>query len=150
MDDAKQAASTYVKLGNAFAHFARRVAATSGRPITFVVACVLLLGWALSGPLFHFSNTWQLVVNTGTTIITFLMVFLIQNTQNRDSQALQLKVDEIIRALKGAHTAVIDLENLTDAELEAVKGHYQRLAKTTREMLKTGQEDTGTPPVATE
>jgi low affinity Fe/Cu permease len=98
---------------------------------------VVVLIWACTGPLFHFSDTWQLVINTGTTIVTFLMVFLIQNTQNRDSVAMQVKLDELLRALKGAETAMADLEDLTEAELDAFKEHYARLAAAARKRMRT-------------
>jgi len=101
--------------------------------------------WVLTGPLFHFSDTWQLVINTGTTIITFLMVFLIQNTQNRDTEAIQLKLDELIRATKGAHNALLDLEELEEENLDAFKMKYQALAATARSELILGNKDTGTP-----
>src|SRR3954471_240944 len=100
-----------------FRRFAHSVAHATGSPIAFVSAVIVILAWAVTGPIFHFSDTWQLIINTGTTIITFLMVFLIQNTQNRDSQVVQLKLDELIRALKGAHNELVDLEDLTDPEL---------------------------------
>jgi low affinity Fe/Cu permease len=106
--------------------------------------------WALSGPVFRFSDTWQLVINTSTTIVTFLMVFLIQNTQNRDSAALQLKLDELIRAIPGAHNVLLDLEELEEADLERLRGLYEALARRAREDLQQGLVDTGTPEAGTE
>ena len=99
-----------------------------GRASTFAVACALIVVWAVTGPVFQFSDTWQLVINTGTTIVTFLMVFLIQNTQNRDSAALHLKLDELIRVNQTARNKLLDLEDLTEAELEHLKGSFTRLA----------------------
>lgn len=128
---------------NAFTHFSNWTAHASGHPYSFVGACLVIVVWAVTGPLFDFSDTWQLVINTGTTIVTFLMVFLIQNTQNRDSKAVQLKLDELIRALEGAHNAFLDLEELTEAELNKIKRHYLDLAMQAREDLKQGLEDTG-------
>jgi low affinity Fe/Cu permease len=101
--------------------------------------------WILTGPLFAFSDTWQLVINTGTTIVTFLMVFLIQNTQNRDTEAIQLKLDELIRATQGAHNALLDLEELEEENLDAFKRKYQALAELARQQLVRGQLDTDTP-----
>ena len=108
----------------------------SGHAGTFGLAVLVILAWATTGPLFHFSDTWQLVINTGTTIVTFLMVFLIQNTQNRDSVAMQIKLDELLRALKGAETAMADLEDLTEAELDAFKKHYSELAAAARAKMR--------------
>ena len=127
-----------------FTRFAKWTAHAAGHPATFVSAVLILLVWALTGPIFGFSDTWQLVINTGTTIITFLMVFLIQNTQNRDSAAMQLKLDELIRAINGAHNGLLDLEELSDEELEKIRSHYQALARKSREELKRGLKDTGT------
>jgi low affinity Fe/Cu permease len=115
-------------IAESFTRFAKATARGSGLPVTFGLAVLVILTWALTGPLFRFSDTWQLVINTGTTIVTFLMVFLIQNTQNRDSVAMQIKLDELLRAVKGAHTALADLEDLTEEELEEFKAHYVRLA----------------------
>jgi low affinity Fe/Cu permease len=123
--------------GGWFVRFAKATARAAGHAGTFGVAVVVVLIWACTGPLFHFSDTWQLVINTGTTIVTFLMVFLIQNTQNRDSVAMQVKLDELLRALKGAETAMADLEDLTEAELDAFKEHYARLAAAARKRMRT-------------
>jgi low affinity Fe/Cu permease len=120
--------------------FSRAAAATArgaGRPATFAAAVGIILVWAVSGPLFGFSDTWQLVVNTGTTIITFLMVFLIQHTQNKDSEAVQVKLDELIRATKGAHNALLDLEELEVEDIDKMRADYERLAKRAREALAT-------------
>lgn len=115
--------------------------------MTFAVAVFLIGGWLLSGPIFGYSDTWQLMINTTTTIITFLMVFLIQNTQNRESAALQIKLDELIRADKDAHTVLLDLEELTEQELIALKKKYLELARIAREKLRDGKRDTGKPRV---
>lgn len=104
----------------AFTHFANDVARTTGRPVSFVVCCLIILVWAVSGPIFKFSDTWQLVINTGTTIVTFLMVFLIQNQQNRDGAAIQAKLDELLRAVEGARNDYVGIEHLTDVELEEI------------------------------
>ncbi len=132
-----------------FTRFAKWTARTAGHPSSFLLALLIILAWTLSGPLFHFSDTWQLVINTGTTIVTFLMVFLIQNTQNRDSAAIQLKLDELIRAIQGAHNALLDLEELTEADLDRLRARYEELAQQAREDLRRGQLDTGTPDVRT-
>jgi len=108
-------------------------------------AAFIIVVWGVTGPIFNFSDTWQLVINTGTTIVTFLMVFLIQNTQNRDSHAVQLKLDELIRAVSGAHNALLDLEELGETDLERFRGRYEELARTAREALRRGQLDTDTP-----
>ncbi|MGH9814435.1 MAG: low affinity iron permease family protein [Candidatus Acidiferrales bacterium] len=110
---------------------------------------MVIVAWVATGPVFHFSDTWQLVINTGTTIVTFLMVFLIQNTQNRDSEAMQLKLDELIRAVEGAHNALLDIEELDEADLDRIKAPYEELAQQARENLRRGRKDTGTPPVRT-
>jgi low affinity Fe/Cu permease len=110
-----------------FHRFAFGISDRMGRPRTFLLALGVVLAWALSGPLFHFSDTWQLVINTGTTVITFLMVFLLQATQNRDARALQLKLDELIRVQRGARNAFADLEHATDEELAAFEREFQRL-----------------------
>jgi low affinity Fe/Cu permease len=128
-----------------FARFARRASDSSGHPLTFGLALLVVAVWGATGPVFGFSDTWQLVINTGTTIVTFLMVFLIQNTQTRDTHALQLKLDELIRATKGAHNALMNLEELTDQELELLRRRYLELAEEAREQLRMGGRDTGSP-----
>ncbi len=126
---------------------ARWIAQLSGRPVTFLLAVASIVVWLVTGPLFGFSDTWQLVINTGTTIVTFLMVFLIQNTQNRDTTAMQLKLDELIRATEGAHLSLLDLEELEEHELAAFVRQYEALATKGREQLDRGKPDTGTPEV---
>ena len=111
------------------------------------LAASLVLLWLITGPLFHFSNTWQLVINTTTTIITFLMVFLIQSTQNRDTEALQVKLDELLRVTAGAHTALLDLEELEERELDHIREGYADLAEQARADIRSGRSDTGTPEV---
>lgn len=123
---------------SSFSRFAQWTSVRLGHPIAFILAAIAIVLWALSGPFFHFSDTWQLVVNTSTTIITFLMVFIIQNTQNRDNNALQLKLDELIRAMSGARNELLDIEDLTDADLETMRIHYAKLASASTEELKQG------------
>jgi low affinity Fe/Cu permease len=130
-----------------FSRFANWTARASGHPAAFVLAAAVIVGWLVTGPVFGFSDTWQLVINTGTTIVTFLMVFLIQNTQNRDGHALQLKLDEIIRATQGAHNALLDLEELPEDDLEKFRKRYLELAREAREDIGGGRLDTGTPEV---
>ena len=115
-------------MGHWFERFAQAVAAWAGRPPAFALAFAVVLGWSLSGPVFGFSDTWQLVINTGTTIVTFLMVFLIQNAQNRDAAAMQAKLDEIIRALHGGRNEFIGIEHLSEAELIAIRDKLEREA----------------------
>jgi low affinity Fe/Cu permease len=107
------------------------------------LAVALILIWAVTGPVFHFSDTWQLIINTTTTIITFLMVFLIQNTQNRDSAAVQLKLDEVVRAMKGASNSVLSLEDMSEEELERLKAHYLHLADQARSHIRSGGKKRG-------
>jgi len=133
-----------------FTTLAKTTSRTAGRPSAFGVAGGVIVVWIVSGPLFRFSDTWQLVINTGTTIVTFLMVFLIQNTQNRDSEALQIKLDELIRAHKGAHNALMDLEELEQHELDTIREHYAGLAEKAREELRKGITDTGSPAMPNE
>src|SRR5919108_3410021 len=133
-----------------FSRFAKWTARITGKPVTFMTAVSTIIVWAITGPIFGFSDTWQLVINTGTTIVTFLMVFLIQNTQNRDSAAVQLKLDEMIRASQGAHNALLDLEELEGEELDRLRAVYEGLARRARADLQQGLFDTGTPEVSTE
>lgn len=128
-----------------FTRFAKWTSHHAGRPFAFGIATGVILMWGVSGPLFGFSDTWQLVINTGTTIITFLMVFLIQNTQNRDAEAIQVKLDELIRATEGAHTALLDLEELDAEELDDIHENYKALAERSREDLRRGKPDTHVP-----
>src|SRR5438477_12873737 len=126
-----------------FTRFAKQVAHLAGRPAAFFAAVAVVVVWALLGPRFHYGTTWQLIINTGTTIITFLMVFLIQNTQNRDSEAMHVKLDELIRAMEGAHNALLDLEELNDKDLAKIRGNYLKLASSARDALRKGEVDTG-------
>ena len=131
--------------GSWFTRFAKWISHMAGRPLAFGLAVGLLVAWLLTGPLLGFSDTWQLVINTTTTIITFLMVFLIQSTQNRDSEAIQVKLDELIRATEGAHTALLDLEELEEAELDRIHREYEALAKRSRDDLRQGKSDVHVP-----
>ena len=133
-----------------FTRFAKWTARATGRPAAFVSAAAIIVIWAVTGPLFGFSDTWQLVINTGTTIVTFLMVFLIQNTQNRDTEALQVKLDELIRVTEGAHLVLLDLEELDDRQLDKVRATYEKLATKARADLKLGKDDTGVPDLGDE
>lgn len=128
-----------------YANLAKAVSRFCGRPGTFFLALLVIVVWIVTGPLFGFSDTWQLVINTGTTIVTFLMVFLIQNTQNRDTQAIQLKLDELIRATQGAHNALLDLEELDERALDQFRRRYEGLARLARERQGLGVPDTDTP-----
>lgn len=112
-----------------FHAFAARMSHSAGSSFAFIAAVVIVLGWAVTGPVFGFTDTWQLVINTGTTIITFLMVFLIQNTQNRDARAVHLKLDELIKAVKGARTKLVDLEEMSDEELSRLEDEFKKLRK---------------------
>ncbi len=133
-----------------FDSFAKRASRTAGHPATFAAAVLIIVVWATSGPLFGFSNTWQLVINTSTTIITFLMVFLIQNTQNREGAAVQLKLDELIRSIDGAHNGFLDLEELSDEDLARIRARFEALARASRANLKRGLRDTGTTELPTD
>ena len=126
-------------LSSLFVRLAKWTSHATGRPLTFVLAAGIILIWLFTGPLFHFSDTWQLVINTGTTIVTFLMVFLIQNTQTRDSEAMHLKLDEIIRAIEGASNSLIDMEELTEEELDKIHKKYIEIANEARQQLEEKQ-----------
>ena len=126
-----------------YAQFTKATARFCGRPIVFVLAAGTILAWIVTGPLFGFSDTWQLVINTATTIITFLVVFLIQSSQNRDTEAIQIKLDELIRATKGAHNALLDLEELEESELDRFRNRYESLARSARSNVD--EQDTGSP-----
>jgi low affinity Fe/Cu permease len=124
-----------------FTWFALETARLSGRPATFLIAVTLIVVWGITGPLFNYSDTWQLVINTGTTIVTFLMVFLIQNTQNRDTLALQIKLAELIIAMRGAHNKIATIEDLCDDDLEVLHQEYRRRAELTLESLSKRRAD---------
>jgi len=133
-----------------FTAFARRLSVLTGRSWVFLAAVLTVAVWAITGPLFKYSDTWQLVINTSTTIVTFLMVFLIQNTQNRDTEAIQIKLDELIRSTQGAHNALLDLEELEDEELEEFRQKYGALARLARERAQRGDADVDCPEVGEE
>jgi low affinity Fe/Cu permease len=128
-----------------FTRFAKETARWTGRPIAFVLAVVIIVAWLATGPLFHYSDSWQLVINTATTIVTFLMVFLIQNAQYRDAEAVQVKLDELLRVTQGAHNALLDLEELEEDELDQIRSGYSELAQGAREKLRRGGTDTDAP-----
>ena len=128
-----------------FTRLSKATSYVAGRPATFTLAVLVIVAWVVTGPLFDFSDTWQLVINTGTTIVTFLMVFLIQATQNRDSEALQLKLDEIIRTQRGAHNTFVGIEELDEDELLKIREEYLKLAERARLARKHGVDDTGVP-----
>lgn len=134
----------YTKLNKWFSDTASYIADQSGKPLAFSLAICSVVIWLLTGPIFDYSDTWQLVINTGTTIITFLMVFLIQNTQNRDGAAVQIKLDELIRAHEGAHNALLDLEKLSEENLILIRDRYEKLAALARLQLDKGGLDTDT------
>ena len=133
------------KSHSVFTRCAKATSRATGRPWAFIVACALIVVWLVSGPYFRYSDTWQLVINTSTTIITFLMVFLIQSTQNRDAEALQVKLDELLRVTVGAHNALLDLEELEEHELARIRSGYTRLAQRARTNLRSGGSDTDAP-----
>lgn len=128
-----------------FTRFSHKVGAVTGHPGTFILAMLIVIAWAVSGPFFGFSETWQLVINTGTTIVTFLMVFLIQCTQNRDTEAMQMKLDELIRATEGAHLALLDIEKLDEEDFDMFRKKYSDLASKARASLDEGGADTDCP-----
>ncbi len=124
-----------------FRKFAYHFSQVMGSPWAFIIAVLIIVTWALTGPMFGFSNTWQLVINTGTTIVTFLMVFVIQNTQNRDTRAMHLKLDELIRALGSARNQLVDLEDLSDEELDRLGAEFQKLRKQQEVIIKKAEEN---------
>lgn len=127
-------------MGELFHKIATIISNIAGSPSAFIGAIVIITVWALTGPTFNFSDTWQLVINTGTTIVTFLMVFLIQNTQNRDAKAMQIKLDELLRGVKGARTGLVDIEGLSDEELEGLHREFQELHEHySKELVKRGK-----------
>jgi low affinity Fe/Cu permease len=134
-----------MKNASPYSRLAKQASRFCGKPIVFVMAVVTILVWIITGPIFRYSDTWQLVINTATTIITFLMVFLIQSSQNRDTQAIQIKLDELIRATQGAHNALLDLEELEEYELDAFRSKYEEIAAKARMSVKDGRLDTDTP-----
>src|SRR6187401_920208 len=138
---------TPAKSNSWFTRFAKATAHATGQPSAFAIAVFVVAAWAISGPLFHWSDTWQLVVNTGTTIVTFLMVFLIQSTQNRDSEAVQVKLDELLRVTPGAHNVLLNLEELDERELEKIRALYCRLADKARRGAHQGRSDEGVPDI---
>jgi len=138
---------TPAKSNSWFTRFAKGTAYATGRPATFAIALSVVVVWAVTGPLFHWSDTWQLVINTGTTIVTFLMVFLIQSTQNRDSEAVQIKLDELLRVTPGAHNVLMNLEELEETELERIRAVYVKLAEKARRGIDDGISDDGVPDI---
>ena len=136
-----------MSVSSLFNRLAKWASRFTGRPLCFALALLVVLAWMVTGPGFHYSDTWQLVINTGTTIVTFLMVFLIQNSQNRDTEAIQLKLDELIRATRGAHNALLDLEELEEAELDGFRSRYTALARAALDCLDDDETERGTPEV---
>jgi low affinity Fe/Cu permease len=130
-----------------FEKLARNTTRWTGHPMAFVSSAVIVLMWAVAGPIFGYSDTWQLAINTATTIVTFMMVFLIQNSQNRDTKALQIKLDELIRNTKGAHNTLLDLEELAEDDLSKINDEYKQLAKISRQKLSKGISDSNRPKV---
>lgn len=136
---------TATKSKSWFTRFAKWTARAAGQPAAFMGAVSVLIVWALTGPIFSFNDTWQLVINTGTTIVTFLMVFLIQNTQNRDSEAIQVKLDELIRSIEGADNALLDLEELEEKELDKIRNTYEKMAEEARKELNKRKSEKEAP-----
>ena len=131
----------FCRMRDAFHVFARKSSSVLGSPWAFIMALLIIVIWAITGPMFHFSDTWQLIINTGTTIVTFLMVFLIQNTQNRDAKAVHLKLDELIRALHGARNHLVDLEKLSDDEMKKLEDEFERIHQKARQTEKALDEE---------
>ena len=135
--DKKESKDLFCQVRDSFHVAARKSSSVLGSAWAFIVALLVILVWGLTGPMFHFSDTWQLIINTGTTIVTFLMVFLIQNTQNRDAKAVHLKLDELIRALHGARDHLVDLEKLSDDELQKLEEEFGRIHRRARKAEKS-------------
>ena len=138
---------TPAKSSSWFTRFAKQTAHVTGQPYTFALAVLVIAAWAITGPLFQFSDTWQLIINTGTTIITFLMVFLIQSTQNRDAEAVHIKLDELLRVTPGAHNVLLDLEEMEEADLARLRAAYQKLADEARRGVSRGRSFDGVPKI---
>jgi low affinity Fe/Cu permease len=138
---------TPAKSSSWFTRFSKVTAHVTGQPLSFVLALLVIVVWAITGPLFDWSDTWQLVVNTGTTIVTFLMVFLIQATQNRDAEAVHIKLDELLRVTPGAHNVLLDLEELEESELARLHAIYCKLAQEARRGVGHGRSDKGVPDI---
>jgi low affinity Fe/Cu permease len=130
-----------------FTRFSKLVARVTGQPMSFGLAVLMILVWAITGPMFQWSDTWQLIVNTGTTIVTFLMVFLIQSTQNRDAEAVHIKLDELLRVTPGAHNVLLDLEEMEEADLARLRAAYQKLADEARRGVSRGRSFDGVPKI---
>lgn len=133
-----------------FSELAKWISVKFGHSYAFLGAILVVVIWGILGPIFNYSDSWQLVINTGTTIVTFLMVFLLQNTQNRDTTAIHLKLDEIIRSIQGAHNKLLKIEELSDDELREIYEKYENLAQEVREKIKKGKKDTDTPNIENE
>ncbi len=136
----KESKDLFCRVRDSFHVLARKSSSVLGSAWAFIIALLIILVWGLTGPMFHFSDTWQLIINTGTTIVTFLMVFLIQNTQNRDAKAVHLKLDELIRALHGARDHLVDLEKLSDDELQKLEEEFGRIHRRAQKAEKTAAE----------
>jgi len=132
-------------LGGKFSRMAKWTASKTGHPAAFSIALLIVLIWGLSGPIYNYSDTWQLIINTGTTIVTCLMLFLLQNSQNRDSAALQVKLDELIRVTRGAHNRLLEIEDMNYEELDELRARYEMLASRAKKDIEHGRRDTGTP-----
>jgi len=131
-----------MRTNSPFTKLTKWTARATGQPLAFGIAFLIIIVWGITGPLFKFSDTWQLIINTGTTIVTFLMVFLIQSTQNRDSTAIHLKLDELIRSIEGAHNALLDMEELDECDLETIRADYEKLATRARGELEKRDRQT--------
>lgn len=136
-DKQKNSTHSFARVADSFHILARQASSVLGSAWAFIIALLVIVVWACTGPIFHYSDTWQLIINTGTTIVTFLMVFLIQNTQNRDAKAVHLKLDELIRAQQGARNHLVDLEKLSDDEMKTLEEEFARIQKKAQRTEKT-------------